>query len=372
MSCGRQSLVQFHDGIMPDATEASPPAAERRTRREGAADRCPARVAATTCRSPPSVATACRTPARRCVRRYRGHVFAPRIVLTALALAGCTPRGSSADGSDSSTSTPTGGASGTTDAGGTTASAADCTAESNDLFNKRIAPLLATDRPKTCNTCHLSGVDLAMFVQEDACQTMACLDARGLVDLSDPASSVVLQWISRADPASPLIDQKVIDEEHSAFLAWIESTAECGLCYTGATPCGEPVESVCAADDPEEDAFVDPGDCSPVTREALFRHKVYAWRDRCYPCHFDNKEFEAPKWITTGACDLASLGTMRNVLDTGLIDYQDPAASLLLLKPLAESAGGVVHGGDDKFHDLDDPAYLDFRSWIEREVACTP
>lgn len=28
----------------------------------------------------------------------------------------------------------------------------------------------------------------------------------------------------------------------------------------GATPCEEPVESVCAADDPAEDAFVDPGD----------------------------------------------------------------------------------------------------------------
>ena len=299
---------------------------------------------------------------------------ARHLLLTALALAGCTPGGPSADGSGStsepsSSSAPT--SSGTT-GDGTTASAVNCTAASNDLFNKRIAPLLATDRPKTCNTCHLSGVDLAMFVQEDACQTMACLDSRGLVDLTDPTSSVVLQWISRADPASPLIDQAVIDEEYSGFLAWIESTAECGLCYTGATPCGEPVEAVCAADDPAQDPFEDPGDCSPVTREALFRHKVYAWRDRCYPCHFDNTDYEAPKWIATGACELASLGTMRNVLERNLVDYQDPAASLLLLKPLAETAGGVEHGGGDKFHSVDEPAYLDFRAWIEREVACTP
>lgn len=56
--------------------------------------------------------------------------------------------------------------------------------------------------PKTCNTCHLSGVDLQMFVRETPCQTMACLDARGLVDLADPTRSVVLQWIAHADPAA--------------------------------------------------------------------------------------------------------------------------------------------------------------------------
>ena len=55
---------------------------------------------------------------------------------------------------------------------------------------------------------------------------MACLADRGLVDLENPAASVVLQWISRADPSSPLIDQGVIDEEYAAFLAWIEATAE--------------------------------------------------------------------------------------------------------------------------------------------------
>ncbi|MBL9101569.1 MAG: hypothetical protein JNL82_11460 [Myxococcales bacterium] len=199
-----------------------------------------------------------------------------------------------------------------------------CEVESNDLFTKRIAPLLATDRPKTCNTCHLSGVDLEMFVQETPCQTMACLDSRGLVDLTDPAGSVVLQWISRADPSSPLIDQQVIDEEYSAFLAWIEATAACGLCYSGDAPCGVPSEATCAADDPKNDPYEDPGDCSPLTRETLFRHKVYAWRERCSPCHFDDTEFDAPKWIATGPCELASLTTMRNVLERKLVDFDDP------------------------------------------------
>jgi len=253
-----------------------------------------------------------------------------------------------------------------------TTGSADCVAASNDLYTRRIAPLLATDRPKTCNTCHLSGVDMELFVQDTPCQTMACLSERGLVDLSDPASSVVLQWIARADPASPLIDQGVIDEEYAAFLAWIEASASCGLCFTGDTPCGGAVAEKCDADDPKTEDFEDPGDCSAVTREALFRHRVYAWRDRCYPCHFADKEFDAPKWIATGPCEIGSLTTMHNVMERGLVDLENPAASLLLRKPLAESAGGVVHGGHDKFADSKDPAYVDFLSWIEREAGCTP
>ncbi len=256
----------------------------------------------------------------------------------------------------------------TTDA---TAAPSACAAASSELYEKRIAPLLATDRPKTCNTCHLSGVDLQIFVQATPCQSMACLADRGLVDLENPAASVVLQWISRADPSSPLIDQGVIDEEYAAFLAWIEATAECGLCFTGDAPCGGPSKVLCDAD-LEPGAYQDPGDCAPITREALFRHKVYAWRDRCYPCHFDNKQSDAPHWLATGPCELASLTTMRTVLDGGLVDLADPAASMLLLKPLAESAGGVMHGGHDKFNDTKDPAYIDFLTWIEREAACTP
>ncbi|WP_434420933.1 hypothetical protein [Nannocystis pusilla] len=266
-----------------------------------------------------------------------------------------------------------------TDASGSTGTASststgapiDCAGGPDELFIKRIAPLLATDRPKTCNTCHLSGVDMEMFVQDTPCQTMACLESKGLVDLSAPEASVVLGWISRADPASPLIDQEVIDEEYQAFLAWIEATAQCGLCWSGDSPCGEPSGEECEEDE-EAPAWVDPGDCSPLTRESLFRHKVYAWRDRCFPCHFDSSDIEAPKWIATGSCELGSLMTMRNVLERGLVNYDEPEQSLLLLKPLAESAGGVMHGGHDKFADKTDEAYVDFLAWISREAECAP
>lgn len=307
----------------------------------------------------------------------------PRVcpLLLLLAVGGCgrgvgPPGGGHTSADDGADASETGSSDGSSAGGdsesGTTAAPLECDGGVDALYEKRIAPLLASDRPKTCNTCHLSGIDLEMFVQDTPCQTMACLDERGLVDLGDPQASVILTWISRADPESPLIDQGVIDEEYAAFLAWIEATATCGQCFTGDEPCGAPAEVECPSDDPKNEDFEDPGDCSPLTRELLFRERVYAWRDRCFPCHFDDTIVDAPKWISTGSCELGSLMTMRNVFERDLVDRADPANSLLLLKPLAESAGGVKHGGHDKFADVNDPAYIDFLSWIQREAECEP
>jgi hypothetical protein len=272
--------------------------------------------------------------------------------------------------SEATTTTGEGGPASATEAEeSSTTAALDCDVAANELYTRRIAPILASDRPKTCNTCHLAGVDVQLFLQETPCQTMACLDARGLVDLAAPTESLLLQWISRADPASPLIDQQVIDEEYAAFLAWIEVSAACGLCYAGEAACGGAAAVGCAEEAPEE-PYVDPGGCDAVVLEELFQRRVYAWRDRCSPCHFDDQKIDAPKWIATGPCDLASLKTMHAVVNGGLVNRTDPTQSLLLVKPLAEAAGGIEHGGHDKFADASDAAYVDFLSWITREAAC--
>ncbi len=252
-----------------------------------------------------------------------------------------------------------------------------CSVEEADaLYEKRIAPLLAEDRPKTCNECHLSGIDLGMVIKDTPCQTMACMAERELVDLDEPNQSLVLTWIARANPTSPLITEEVIAEEYAGFLSWIEYYAACGseVCAADDNPCGDttpPGPDACTSEDPEEGpGFDDPGDCSDLTLEALFQDRVYAWRNRCFPCHFDSSKVDAPKWITTGSCNAASLATMRNVLDRGLLNYDDPSQSRLLLKPLAEDKGGVEHGGHDKFSSTEDQAYLDIRAWIERRVEC--
>jgi len=250
--------------------------------------------------------------------------------------------------------------------------------ELGELYTRRIEPLLAEERPKSCNECHLSGIDLSLFVRGDACQTMACMSEQGLVDLERPEESKILQWIARASPGSPLITDEVIQEEYDGFLEWIQWSSSCAgnACEVVENPCGSgAIQLNCATSESKEGqpAFVDPGDCGDRTREAVFREKVFAWRGRCHPCHFEGADGPpnmAPKWISDGPCDQASLETMRTALSRGYIDLVTPEQSLLLLKPLAESLGGAEHGGGDKFHTFDDAAYVDILDWITREKEC--
>ncbi len=60
----------------------------------------------------------------------------------------------------------------------------------------------------------------------------------------------------------------------------------------------------------------------------------------------------------------AGLQSMFNLIGMGASDATDYPKSLMLLKPLKESYGGVTHGGGTKFVDLADPAYQDFLEWL--------
>lgn len=259
----------------------------------------------------------------------------------------------------------------------------DCTDDAaTELFDRRIAPLLADDRPSSCNRCHLSGIDLAHYVRDDACSTMVCMHAEGLVDFDEPADSLVLDWISRAAPQSPGITESVVAQEHAAMLEWIDFYADCGseLCEVDvdADPeqaCGQaPTHNDCEGPETIDTTqpYDDPGGCEPRVLEEMFSAKVYAWRGRCGPCHYAStpSHIEAPRWVDVGACDIGSLQSMRNVVESGYLDPVDPAQSLLLRKPLSEELGGVPHGGHSKIHALDDPAYVDMLAWIERWADC--
>jgi hypothetical protein len=248
-----------------------------------------------------------------------------------------------------------------------------------DLFQRRIAPLLADDRPKSCNQCHLSGVDMSMFVRATPCETMACLVDLDLVDLKKPESSKILTWINRADPASPLITEKVIDEEYQGFLEWIEFSAACGKAACGKVSCEPPDKvPVCeVVDEPTLDQALAgevPNGCSDLEIEKLFSDTVYSSRGRCFPCHFDTEGEQPgnpPRWVHAGgSCNQASLETLRQVEHGGYINIDDPRQSLLLLKPLAEAEGGLVHGGGDKFHTSDDAGYVNFLRFLAKYSEC--
>ncbi|HWO12989.1 MAG TPA: hypothetical protein VNN80_25995, partial [Polyangiaceae bacterium] len=61
-----------------------------------------------------------------------------------------------------------------------------CTEAATAVYRQRIEPVLMSDKPASCNQCHLSGVDLSLFVRDTPCETMACLVERDLVNLKDP------------------------------------------------------------------------------------------------------------------------------------------------------------------------------------------
>jgi len=254
---------------------------------------------------------------------------------------------------------------------------AQCLSDVGDLYEQRIAPLLATDRPKTCNQCHLSGVDLSLFVRDDMCETRACLFEKSLINPQHPDQSVVLSWIQRAQPESDLITQQVIDEEYEGFREFVTRLATCGgeSCEGVHCPLSSS-DAACGAelDDPSEPPLVPPGTgCDDLSLEIAFRDTVYVFRDRCFPCHFSNEapDLVAPRWISVeGGCEAGSLATFRNVIQGGLADTDSPKDSMLLLKPLGPADGGVTHKGGQKFHGYDDPGYVSFLSFLEHYAGC--
>jgi hypothetical protein len=253
-----------------------------------------------------------------------------------------------------------------------------CLEASGALYEQRIAPLLATDRPKSCNQCHLSGVDLALFVRDDMCETRACLVEQGLVDLKNPDASLVLSWIARAEPQSELITESVIDEEYEGFQAFVRQIATCsGAACSGVRCPNMGDEEACAYDiEPNEATRVPKNTpCDSVSMEHAFRNTVYIWRDRCYPCHFTSEpaaSLDAPRWIDVrGNCETGSITTLHNLEQLGSLNVDEPALSILLLKPLPLDQGGILHGGDAKFSDKEDETYQSFLSFIEYYAACT-
>lgn len=248
-----------------------------------------------------------------------------------------------------------------------------------ELYEQRIEPLFASDRVSSCNECHLSGLDLKVFLRDTPCETMSCMVSRGLVDPATPDDSLVLQWIARATPQSSLITERVLAEEYQAFREWIHFSAECEECASVPCPGVADAGAFCPKEpqpvtgyQPED---YDPTGCDNAALLQVFRTTVYASRGRCSPCHYNDHDFEdyqAPLWLdVTGDCEGASLRTYWNVLDNGYVDVDEPEKSKLLLKPLSEELGGVEHGGHDKFYSTtEDQGYLNFAYFVNRYSEC--
>lgn len=253
---------------------------------------------------------------------------------------------------------------------------AACQVKPSQAFHARIEPLLSDERATTCNQCHLSGVDLSAFARETPCKTWACLVGQDLVDVESPKDSKILGWILRASPDSALITDEVIRAEHDGFLEWIEANASCPNACAGVT-CGEPGDGPTCDNDAHAPPEIPGGDdergCSDRELEQAFYDDVYAWRGRCYPCHFDtelNATKDAPRWLSlVGNCETGSAVSFKRALGLGIINVSDPEESLLLQKPLDEVGGGVKHDGGAKFTPTDD-AYRSFLRFVRHFSEC--
>jgi hypothetical protein len=193
----------------------------------------------------------------------------------------------------------------------------------------------------------------------------------GLADPFEPPKSKVLSWIGRAKPESELITAQVIADEYSAVADWLGYVSRCGTCSQA--KCKNASSGTCPEEEMLSEARIedaDPGGCAPSTLELVFRKTVYDNRGRCSPCHFDDYEDpETPSWITVSqTCALGAASTLHAVEKRGLVNFDDPALSLLLQKPLDSTE--VAHGGGKKFADESDDTYVAFRYFIERYVAC--
>ena len=253
-----------------------------------------------------------------------------------------------------------------------------CEVKPSKTFHDRIEPLLSQERVTTCNQCHLSGVDLSAFARETPCKTWACLVGQNLVNVDSPKDSRILGWILRASPDSELITDEVIQAEHDGFLEWIEANVACPTACVG-VECGEPGKGPTCSDGtvdmpPEVPTGVDERGCSDIELEQAFLDDVYAWRGRCYPCHFDTEleaDKDAPRWLSlVGNCQTGSAATLKRVLGLKLIDTDEPTASLLLQKPLDVTGGGVEHGGGEKFDSTMDDTYQSFLRFIRHYADC--
>src|SRR5262245_44109046 len=226
------------------------------------------------------------------------------------------------------------------------------------IFQRRIIPIFQAQRPSSCTECHLSGVDLKDYIHPDQANTFASLVAAKLVDLDQPDRSKILEFISRRPDKPSLITEKVRQQEHDAFRAWLRAAVKDPQ-LLAARPQGET-----------------PG---PAVPNAVIRHarsdRVLAsfidniWSEvgRCAHCHSPDRNQkqvaehgEQVSWIKLN--DPAA--TMRYMLDAGLIDAESPEESLLLLKPTMQ----VKHGGGQKVV-VGDRTYKQFRRFIDDYAA---
>ena len=230
--------------------------------------------------------------------------------------------------------------------------------KSLDVFTRRILPIMNSAKPSSCAECHLSGVDLKDYIRADQAETFAALVKGGMIDAKQPKKSKLLEFISRSPAKPTIVSADIRKEELAAFTAWIEEAVrdpELLKAKAGSETIGPklPVEVVRHA---RNDRVL-----------ASFIDNIWVEATRCAACHSpltnqkQVKEFgERVSWMKPD--DPA--GTLKYLVEAGLIDTTDPTQSTLLQKPTMQ----VKHGGGIKMV-VGDRSYKQFRKFLEDYAA---
>ncbi len=225
--------------------------------------------------------------------------------------------------------------------------------DATQIFERRVLPLVKSERASSCRECHLAGIDLRQYVLEDSAKTFAALAVAGLVDAEKPAKSKLLTFISRRPEKEDPLLAKVRSEELAAFQSWIEAAAK-----NPPAPLPTAAQSTIGSPTPLE--VIRHTRIDRVLKS--FVEKIWVDIERCENCHSParnsrliEKHGEQISWISPN--DPA--GTLAKSAQQGIIDVEKPEESLILLKPL----GVVEHGGHRKFALGSDPDKR-FRSFL--------
>lgn len=217
-------------------------------------------------------------------------------------------------------------------------------ADAATIFARRILPILKADSSSSCTECHFAGVELSDFILEDQGKTFASLKATGMIDVDRPDESKILRFIGRKPEKPDPLVEKVRQTELVAFRSWIRAAVR------------EP-ELLKATSDVEVGTSL-PAEVIRHARSdrvlSSFIDNIWSEMGRCINCHnpernrqkigrngFTKEDVDAISWIAPR--DPAA--TLRELVDSGNIDTDDPAASPVLTKP----SGLEEHGGGPKF-----------------------
>lgn len=226
------------------------------------------------------------------------------------------------------------------------------------IFQRRILPIMRSPKPSSCTECHLASVELADYIEPSQQKTFASLVAAGLIDTDKPEESKLLTFIRRAPEKPSLITKEIREQELAAFTAWIKAAVDDPQ-LLAAKDAAEPIgPSV-------PDEVVRHGRADRVL--ASFVDNVWSEVGRCAACHSPkNNQRQVEKWgerVSWISPDDPQ-GTLDYMVHADLIDIDDPAASLLLVKPTMQ----VKHGGGKKA-EVGDRTYKQFRTFIEDYAA---